>query len=100
MLEYPGVPDEQPLTLMTVLPVFNEFSNIESEVSRIRASLEAEAISYEIIAVDDGSTDGSGELSRASNEFVLSALPRIVGLASLDAWPRWMRESSAWLGPM
>lgn len=62
MLEYHHVSNEQPLTLTVVLPIFNELSNIEPEVSRIRASLEAEGISHEIIAVDDGSTDGSGEL--------------------------------------
>lgn len=54
--------DEKRPILTVVLPVFNELSNIEPEVNRIRASLDAEGISYEIIAVDDGSTDGSGEV--------------------------------------
>ncbi|MEO6120988.1 MAG: glycosyltransferase family 2 protein [Acidimicrobiales bacterium] len=44
-----------------VLPVFNERGHLEAEIDRIRASLDASSYSYEIIVVDDGSTDGSGE---------------------------------------
>lgn len=44
-----------------VLPVHNEQGHLEAEVSRIRAAMDASEFSYEIIAVDDGSTDGSGE---------------------------------------
>jgi len=61
MLECVVVSD-QALTLSVVLPIYNELANIEPEVTRIRSSLEAEGISFEIIAVDDGSSDGSGEL--------------------------------------
>lgn len=53
--------EDRPL-LSIVLPVYNERDNIVPEVERIRASLDAAGISYEIIAVDDGSTDGSGEV--------------------------------------
>ena len=44
-----------------VLPVFNEAGHIRREVDRIRAALDASAYSYELIVVDDGSTDGSAE---------------------------------------
>jgi glycosyltransferase involved in cell wall biosynthesis len=44
-----------------VLPVYNEAGHLEDEVERIRASLEASPYSYEIVVVDDGSTDGSAE---------------------------------------
>lgn len=46
-----------------VLPVFNESEHLEEEVIRIRKSLEASQYSHEILVVDDGSTDGSGELA-------------------------------------
>lgn len=45
-----------------VLPVFNESGHLEKEIFRIRESLEASSYTYEILVIDDGSTDGSGEL--------------------------------------
>ncbi len=45
-----------------VLPVHNERGHIEAEVARIRAALDASDLSYELVAVDDASTDGSGEV--------------------------------------
>ena len=44
-----------------VLPVHNEAGHIRIEVDRIRAALDASAYSYELIVVDDGSSDGSAE---------------------------------------
>ena len=46
-----------------VLPVFNEVDNLEEEVNRVRKALDNSGMSYEVIVVDDGSTDGSGELA-------------------------------------
>jgi glycosyltransferase involved in cell wall biosynthesis len=42
-----------------VLPIFNEKGHLRAEIDRITASLSASKYSYEIIVVDDGSTDGS-----------------------------------------
>ena len=47
-----------------VLPVFNERGHIEDEIQRIRTSMDASRYSYEIIVIDDGSSDGSGDLLR------------------------------------
>lgn len=47
-----------------ILPVFNEAGHLASEVDRVRAGLDPSEFSYEIIIVDDGSTDGSAELAR------------------------------------
>jgi glycosyltransferase involved in cell wall biosynthesis len=44
-----------------VLPVYNERGHLRQEIDRIRTAMEASPYSYEIIAVDDGSTDGSAE---------------------------------------
>jgi glycosyltransferase involved in cell wall biosynthesis len=51
----PDVPD-----VSVVLPVFDEQGHLAQEVKRIRAALEASPYTFEIIVVDDGSTDGSG----------------------------------------
>jgi polyisoprenyl-phosphate glycosyltransferase len=42
-----------------VLPVFNERGHLRTEIDRIRAALTASPYSFEIIVVDDGSSDGS-----------------------------------------
>ncbi len=47
-----------------ILPVFNEVGHLTAEVERVRAGLDPSEFSYEIIIVDDGSTDGSAELAR------------------------------------
>src|SRR2546423_10746951 len=49
------------LDVSVVLPVFNERGHLGQEIERIRAALEASPYSFEIIVVDDGSIDGSGE---------------------------------------
>ena len=40
-----------------VLPVYNEAGHILDEIKRIRATMDASSYSYELIVVDDGSTD-------------------------------------------
>lgn len=50
--------------ISVVLPVFNERGHLTEEVTRIRAALEASSSSFEIIVVDDGSTDGSSDEAR------------------------------------
>ncbi len=49
------------LDVTVVLPVYNEKGHLRAEIDRIRAALEASPYSYEIVVVDDGSDDGSGE---------------------------------------
>ena len=47
-----------------VVPVYNEFDNLPDLVARIDAAMSAQPLSYELIAVDDGSTDGSAKRLR------------------------------------
>ena len=47
-----------------VLPVYNEKGHLHAEIDRIRAAMDAAEFSYEIIVIDDGSNDGSGEALR------------------------------------
>ena len=52
-------PDVSTLDVSVILPVHNEAGHLRAEVDRIQAALEASPYSFEIIVVDDGSTDGS-----------------------------------------
>lgn len=48
-----------PIDVSVVLPVFNEVGHLAEEIDRIIRGLEQSQYSFEIIAVDDCSTDGS-----------------------------------------
>jgi dolichol-phosphate mannosyltransferase len=57
-----------PMDISIVIPVHNEAENIAPLVSEITAALDSE-VRYEIIYVDDGSSDGSvGEIRRLAAE--------------------------------
>ncbi len=46
-------------TLSIVIPVFNEEENLPLLAEEIRRALDAQGVAYEVVAVDDGSTDGT-----------------------------------------
>ncbi len=54
-----------------VVPVYNEIGCLEPLVERVRGALDSSSVDWELVLVDDGSTDGSGEkmdeLSAADN---------------------------------
>ncbi len=53
--------DQLRVDLSVVVPVFNEVDNLEPLVSELTEVLHADGVSFEIVLVDDGSTDGSSE---------------------------------------
>ena len=53
---------EPSLDVSIVLSVFNESGHLEKEIARIHETMSVSRYSYEIIVVDDGSTDGSGDV--------------------------------------
>lgn len=55
------VPAPEPV-LSVVLPTYNEAGHVVAELDRIEASLRQAGIPFEIIVVDDASTDGTPEL--------------------------------------
>lgn len=56
--------DQAECSVSVVVPVFNEEGNLEDLHPRIVESLEKLGLSYEVIYVDDGSSDGSFEKLR------------------------------------
>ncbi|MFM8237662.1 MAG: glycosyltransferase family 2 protein [Actinomycetota bacterium] len=73
---------EHELDVSIVLPVFNERDNLGPEVERIRATMDASGLTYEIIVVDDGSTDGSVDLARELGGLRIIAFTRNRGSGS------------------
>jgi glycosyltransferase involved in cell wall biosynthesis len=54
-------PTSSGIDVSIVVPVFNESGHLREEIDRIRAAMDRSSYRYEIIVVDDGSTDGSGD---------------------------------------
>jgi len=57
-------PADGSVDVSIILPVFNEAGHLDDEIERIRKTMDDSAYSYEIVVVDDGSTDGSGRRLR------------------------------------
>ena len=55
-----STPSNPPVSV--VIPVYNEVDSVAQTLESVQATLSASSLAFEIIAVDDGSTDGSGEL--------------------------------------
>lgn len=53
--------DDSTLDVTVVLPAYNEVGHIRAEVERITAALKDSPYSFEILVVDDGSTDGTAD---------------------------------------
>ena len=86
----PQSPPMEDCYLSVVVPVFNELESLEILHQQIKTVLISLARTYEIIYVDDGSTDGSSsklqELAEADNTVVVIQLRRNFGqTAALSA---------------
>ncbi len=61
-----GNPHLEAPQLSIILPIFNERDNLEPLLAELHTALGAMDRSYEILLVDDGSTDGSADVIRAA----------------------------------
>ena len=66
-----------------VIPCLDEAETIAECVAQARAVLDEAGLAGEVIVVDNGSTDGSGELARAAGALVVEELRRGYGSAYL-----------------
>ncbi|MGH2536680.1 MAG: glycosyltransferase family 2 protein [Candidatus Promineifilaceae bacterium] len=68
--EAAGARPAEPVDLSLVIPVFNEVENLRPLVEETMAALDGRGWRYELLFVDDGSSDGSfAELGRLHAEF-------------------------------
>jgi glycosyltransferase involved in cell wall biosynthesis len=70
-------------TVSVVIPCLNEAETIAECVQRARAVLDESWFEGEVIVVDNGSTDGSGDLARAAGALVVDEPRRGYGSAYL-----------------
>ncbi|NLF70071.1 MAG: glycosyltransferase family 2 protein [Candidatus Anammoximicrobium sp.] len=56
------------LTLSVVIPAHNEEANLPVTLAELQGALDAEGVPYEIIVVDDNSTDGTADVIRDACE--------------------------------
>jgi glycosyltransferase involved in cell wall biosynthesis len=75
VLERERLSDAGPLATLVdvavIVPAFNEVDGIDQTVTRLRSALTSSPYSFEIVVVDDGSTDGTAERARATGVRVL-----------------------------
>ena len=62
ILERNSLQSDRTLSVSVVVPIYNEVDSIPTLIEKIAAILKKHQYTYEIICIDDGSTDGSREL--------------------------------------
>jgi glycosyltransferase involved in cell wall biosynthesis len=60
-----------PSKVSVIIPAFNEADSIAQVVADITNVLDAEPLGYEVLVVDDGSTDGTADLAEEAGATVL-----------------------------
>jgi dolichyl-phosphate beta-glucosyltransferase len=73
--------DQSP-ELSIVIPAYNEAARLGPALEAIRAHVAQSGLQTELIVIDDGSTDGTGDLVRAFDARALEAAPADVAAAA------------------
>src|SRR5438045_416977 len=67
--------------LSFIVPAYNEEFELARSLAAIRTAAEATGEEYEIIVVDDGSTDGTAEIARRSGVTLIQIQRRQIAAA-------------------
>jgi glycosyltransferase involved in cell wall biosynthesis len=73
--------EHETLTVSVVIPVFNEEATVGDVVTRTQKTLEKLGVPYEILVVDDGSSDKSADITKKLEVHVLRKAHQGKGLA-------------------
>lgn len=60
-----------PVDVTVVIPAYNECDGIGRTIDEVREALDATGLTYELLVVDDGSEDGTGDVAREHGARVL-----------------------------
>ena len=74
-----------PPEVSIVVPIYNELENLPDLVERIHGAMATQPLSFELIAVDDGSSDGSAARLRelaAGRPWLRVWCPRLCAISS------------------
>ncbi len=78
--------EENPVELSVIVPVYNEAGNVKELHQKIVKACDALGKSYEVIFVDDGSTDKTVEICKSLKKLILIELRKNFGqTAAFDA---------------
>lgn len=97
----PAQPSTGEVDVTVVLPAYNEAGHILAEVERITDALKESKYSFEIIVIDDGSSDGTGDLVEGLPFVRLIRFPSNRGsgtarrIGSREARGRWVAWTDA-----
>ena len=67
----PGATDRMPESVSIIIPVYNEDGAIASTLAAVDATMRATGRPYEVLVVDDGSTDGTADVLAGTSARVL-----------------------------
>ena len=62
------------------IPWYNEEHQIENSIKEIKKSLDSNKYNYEIVIIDDGSTDKTADIARKNGVTKIISLKRNIGL--------------------
>lgn len=74
-MQDPTSTSDRPVDVTIVLPVYNEAGHLAEELDRIRSATDTDNRTYELLVVDDGSTDGSRAILESRGDIRLIRLP-------------------------
>lgn len=82
---------EKSMDISIIMPALNEAENIQSIIQRVRIIMDGISREYEILVVDDGSTDSTRELAEAAGARTIANPINMGNGAAIKAGFRWAK---------